>query len=308
MATPRIAMGATLLSLTLVAGSMSFAREPGIGPTTVPGLTLGQANAVPLSPGVRVASRSAYSDSMIIGNDFQPTGLRYQIPSEAFIVTWVPDVKILGAGYKTFVLVPFVSATLVREAPVPAAARGTFTQFGAANPKLQIVDLSWTLGDGFYVNSGFGVFFPLGQWALNAPVTIGAPFWTFEPSAAFSYFKDGWTASLQAIYNTNTINPANQYYSGDQVILNATFMKMFGGVNVGPVGYWLKQVTNDANYGGRTVFGGVTAPPGEQLAIGATVSTQFGNLSVQLMFTQDVYAQNALSGAKGWLNLSYHFH
>jgi hypothetical protein len=43
------------------------------------------------------------------------------------------------------------------------------------------------------------------------------------------------------------------------------------------------------------------------MAIGATISTQFGNLSVQLMFTQDVYAQNSTYGSKGWLSLSYHF-
>jgi hypothetical protein len=96
------------------------------------------------------------------------------------------------------------------------------------------------------------------------------------------------------------------YYSGDQVVLNATFMKMFMGVNVGPVGYWLKQVTGDANYG-TSVLNGQVALPGQQLAIGATASTQFGNLSVQLMFTQDVYAQNGLQGTKGWLSLSYHF-
>jgi hypothetical protein len=99
----------------------------------------------------------------------------------------------------------------------------------------------------------------------------------------------------------------NNYYSGEVLVLNATFMKLIGGFNLGPVGYWLKQVTADANYGGPTVYGGLNAPPSEQLALGATVGTQFGNLSVQLMFTQDVYAQNSTYGSKGWLGLSYHF-
>jgi hypothetical protein len=90
------------------------------------------------------------------------------------------------------------------------------------------------------------------------------------------------------------------------MVLNATFMKSFGGVNFGPVGYWLKQLNNDVNYGTAVLLGG-TALPGEQLAIGGVTSTQFGNLSVSLMFTQDVYARNALQGSKGWLGLSYHF-
>jgi hypothetical protein len=55
------------------------------------------------------------------------------------------------------------------------------------------------------------------------------------------------------------------------------------------------------------VYGGLTAPPGNDVAIGGSISTQFGKLSVQLMFTQDVYAQNSTYGSKGWLGASYYF-
>ena len=303
----RIGTGTVVLSVMLTAASAGSAREPGVGASFVPDITLGQANAVPLSPGARLGSRSTYLDANLLGNDSKPTGLRYQTAAEIVLLTWVPEGRVLGAGYKAFAVVPFASSTLIRDAPVAPAARGTFTQVAMGNPKLQFIDLSWSLGEGFYVSSGFGVYFPSGKWSATSPVNVGSPFWTFEPNAAVSYFKDGWTASLQGVYDTNTTNPTNNYYSGDQVVLNATLMKMFGGVNVGPVGYWLKQVSSDANYGGRTVYGGAASLPGEQLAIGATASTQFGNLSVQLMFTQDVYAQNGLYGSKGWLALSYHF-
>jgi hypothetical protein len=147
--------------------------------------------------------------------------------------------------------------------------------------------------------------FSLGQWEQNALINIGANFWTFEPNAAFSYYKDGWTASLQAVYDTNTINPTNKYYSGDQMFLNATFMKMFWGVNIGPVAYWAKQVTPDFNWGGPTTFGGAVAPPGELFGTGGTMSTQFGPLSVQFMVTQELYAINSVKGTKLWLNFSY---
>ena len=66
-------------------------------------------------------------------------------------------------------------------------------------------------------------------------------------------------------------------------------------------------MTADANYGGPTVYGGLIAPPSDEVTIGASISTQFGNLSVQLMVTQNVYAQNSTYGSKGWLGLSYHF-
>ena len=292
--------------MVLAAGEPAVAREPGVGLAYVPGITLGQANAVPLTPGVRLANRSTYYDALPVGPDGGPTGLRLYTPADIVTLTWVPEWKVLEATYKAFVVAPFASSTLVRGAPVAPAARGTFTQAGAGNPKLQFADLSWTLGEGFYVNAGFGVYFPIGAWSASSPINIGAPFWTFEPSAAVSYFKDGWTASLQAVYDTNTTNSVNGYYSGDQVFLNATLMRNFDGVNVGPVGYWQKQVSNDANYG-TGVLAGQVSPPGQQLAVGGTVTTQFGNLSVQVMVTQDVYAQNSLLGTKGWLTFSYHF-
>ncbi|MBV8193226.1 MAG: transporter [Alphaproteobacteria bacterium] len=294
-----------LLATTACAVSAD-AREPGVGQVVTPGITLGQANAVPLTPGFRLASRTTYNDATALGPDSAPTGLRQYSTAELVLLTWVPDWKVLAADYKIFTVLPFATSTLVRDAPVAKPARGTFFETGMGNPKLQFVDLSWTLGEGFYASAGFGVYFPIGQWSSTSPVNIGAPYWTFEPTAAFSYYKDGWTASMQGFYDTNTINPTTNYYSGDVIVLNATLMKMFGGVNVGPVGYWLKQVTADANYG-TSVLAGQTALPGQQLAVGGTVSTQFGNLSVQLMFTTDVYAPNAFQGSKGWLSLSYHF-
>src|SRR5262249_8796325 len=162
-----------------------------------PGITLGQANAVPLSPGVRLANRTTYIDANLLGNDLKPTGFRYRTAAEIVLLTWVPEGQVLGAGYRAFAVVPFASSTLTRDAPVAPARRGPFPQVGSGNPKLQFIDLSWTLGDGFYVSSGFGVYFPIGQWSATSPVNTGSPFWTFEPNAAVSYFKDGWTASLQ---------------------------------------------------------------------------------------------------------------
>src|SRR5262249_25473282 len=147
----------------------------------------------PLSPGIRVAAFTSYYDAIVVGPDQQAVGLRYLFANETMLGTWVPDLEILGAGYKSFVLVPIIGARLQGEPPAPQAFRGSFQQGGIANPLWQLADLSWTLGGGFYINAGFGLFFPIGQYSFNAPINLGAPFWTFEPSAAITYFKDRWT-------------------------------------------------------------------------------------------------------------------
>src|SRR5262249_36851498 len=149
------AVGVLLLTPSFTAGAL--AREPGVGQVVTPGITLGQANAVPLTPGLRLANRTTYNDATALGNGLAPTGLRQYSTAEIILVTWVPEWKVLDATYKIFAVVPFASSTLVRDAPVARPARGTFSQTGMGNPKLQFVDLSWTLGEGFYASTGFGV-------------------------------------------------------------------------------------------------------------------------------------------------------
>ena len=90
MAAMRLAIAGVCLAPMLVTSSAGFAREPGIGPSIPPGVSLGQANAVPLTPGVRVASRSSYEDANVLDNNSQATGLRNEVANETVLVTWIP--------------------------------------------------------------------------------------------------------------------------------------------------------------------------------------------------------------------------
>lgn len=283
------------------------AREPGIAPLFPPGLTLGVPIAATAPPGFYLTSRSARYDGQVINHLGQYAGRRITALSEALQLTWIPDWRPLGATLRIFVAQPVVYVEENRTAPVPAAMQGWVSRGGFANTKLQPFELAWSLGDGFFASAGFGFYVPDGDWALNAPINIGANFWTFEPDLGFTYFKDGWNASLHVVYNTNTWNQANHYYSGDQLFLNATVTKNIEGFDFGPVAYWQREVGSDVNAGGRTVFGGTTIQPAEQTALGATLGHPFGRFYAQLMYTQDVYARNALMGGKAWLNLSYRF-
>ena len=69
----RLAIAGGCLALTLVIGSMASAREPGVGPSIPPGVTAGQANAVPLTPGFRVASLASYYDACVRGGPRLPS-------------------------------------------------------------------------------------------------------------------------------------------------------------------------------------------------------------------------------------------
>lgn len=281
------------------------AREPGIAPLFPPGQTAGLPIAAPLPSGFYVGSRTALYDASLINDEGQAIGQRLIVASEALQVIWAPGWRMLGADYRMSFLQPFASVSQDRTSPLPPAMRGHSQQLGVANLKFHFLELSWDLGSGLYGAAGLSVYLPTGQWSSISPVNIGANFWTFEPSLAVTYLNDGWNLSLHALFNANTVNPANNYLSGSQVFVNLTATKNVAGFQIGPVAYYQKQVTGDANYGGPTVFRGRTFPGPEQYAVGGSVIHRFEKVSVQFMITQDVFARNTTQGTKVWFNLSY---
>lgn len=298
---------AALAALCLLAMDAA-AREPGIMSVSPPGGSLGVPIAVPAPPGAYIASRTAYYNAAVMNRDGQATGRQYEIESESIQLTWVPEGHVLGgATYKASINVPLIESTQYRSAPLPASMQGTVSAFGMGNPKFQLVDLAWPLGDGFHAATGFAVYAPLGRYGVSDPIDVAANFWTFEPGLAFSYFKDGWNATLQALYHTNTVNPANRYLSGDQIFLNATLTRNIAGFDFGPVSYYQKQVTGDNNGGGRTTYGGITAQPSEQFAMGGSLGHRLGSVYLQLMYTHDISAYNSTRGDKVWFNVTYKF-
>lgn len=287
----------------LVIGAAANAREPGIAPQFPPGQTLGLANAVSPPPGLYVLNRLAWFDAQLRDNDGKAMGQKVTARSEAVQLTWVPGWTLFGASYKTFVNLPFVDQTVKRTSP--AAGRvGTFHSSGMADPKVQPLDLSWSLGDGWYAGAGLGVYLPIGTWSSGAAMNIGQHFWTAETGLSLTYLKDGWNASLHALYDVNAENPTNHYRSGDQAFLNATLTYNLAGWDLGPVAYAQKQVTNDRNEGGRSSFRGTVSQPSEQYAAGLLASHALGPAKVTAFVTHDIDARNTLGGDKFWLNVS----
>lgn len=293
----------TIAVAIILAAASAQAREPGIAPQFPPGQTLGLANAVSPPPGLYVTNRLAWLDAELRGDDGRAVGQHATVRSEAIQLTWVPGVTLLGADYKAFVNLPLVDMTVTRNPGAPGRP-GRYHTSGLADPKVQPLDLSWSLGDGWFVGTGLGVYVPVGTYHVGADINIGQHFWTVEPGLALSYLKDGWNASLHVLYDVNSENQANHYRSGDQVFVNATLTANVAGWDVGPVGYFQKQVTEDSNEGGLATFGGTAAAPAEQVAAGLLASHTLGPAKVTAFVTHDIEARNTLAGDKIWLNVS----
>ncbi|MFD1626850.1 SphA family protein [Azospirillum griseum] len=289
-----------------VAAGVAQAREPGIAPMIPPGLTMGLPIAVNPPPGVYLTNRTAFYSAKLYDNNGHYNGQKADILSNSVQLTWIPGVELLGGTYKAFVMAPYVD--IHQKRTTTAVGRlGSWHTSGFGNPKIQPLDLAWNLGDGFNVSAGVGVYLPIGNWSAGSAINLGGKFWTVEPSVGVTYLKDGWNASLQILYDTNTRNPDNHYRSGDQVFANATVTKTIDEWTIGPVGYYQKQVTADSNTGGRATFGGAIFKEPEQLALGGLVGRQIGPVRFTGMVTSEVMARNTYGGTKFWLNANYKF-
>lgn len=279
------------------------AREPGVAPVMPPGATMGIPVAAPLPDGLYVNILTSYYDVQLKDNSGHFSGLDGTAIDPALQVIWVPGFELFGAKYKAYILQPTLYMTQTRSSPFPPPLRGDASTYTNANIQIQPIDLSWTLAPGLFFNAGFSVFAPTGQWGLNDPINAGANFWTFAPNFALTYLHDGWNYSLQGWYYANTENSVSRYRSGNEIMFDATITKDIGGINVGPVAYYYKQVSQDRNFGAS--YGGSVSGDAEKYAVGGAISARIGDVNVLMMYTHDVYIRNTVGGGKAWLTFSY---
>lgn len=277
----------------------AWAREPGV-PTAIPsGATMGVPIAASPPPGLYFSSRTGLADFNLDDNNGNPMGADVTVKDTAFQFLWVPDLQIWGAQYKALLTIPVLNIDQTLHAPL---GTGSADRLSFGQIEVHPLDLSWQVSPGVFVSTGFSVFAPTGSWSAAKAVNTQGNFWTFAPNIGFSYLRDGWNLSMNAIYFTNTRNTDNDYKSGDEIQLHLTAMKDFDGWSVGPVGYWRKQITEDSNRG--TAFGGTTAGKAEQLALGMGVTHQFGAVQANAILTRDIVHKNALGGNRLWLNFT----
>lgn len=297
---------AGILLSGVVGAAAVQAREPGVPPVMPPGQTMGVPIAAPLPEGFYVNVSMAYYDITVRDGAGKFQGTTATVIDPALQLTWVPGWEFLGAKFKMFMVQPIVYQDQQVTYPMPVAQHGNEAKLANGNLQVHPLDLTWTVGPGLFLNAGFSVFAPTGQWGSSEFINIGGNFWTFSPSVALTYLNGGWNFSLQALYFTNTKNTELDYKSGDEFMLSATVTKDIGaGLNVGPVAYYYKQVTSDVNNG--TAWGGTIQGNGEKFAIGGAINTQIEKFNVLLMYTYDAYVQDAPGGGKAWVAVSYKF-
>lgn len=251
-----------------------------------PGITIGGSAGDP-PPGIYMFNQVFTYQANLTGPGnalLNPTGTKTgaQAAAEATGLLFVPGWSFLGATYSAVLVQPFVMASVGSPANLQMS--------GMHNTYIVPAELSWKLGDsGFFVKTGLGMYVPDGtKTGANGLGNIGNPWWTFEPEFIVSYLKDGWNLTAFLYEEINTKNSITGYRSGDVLHTEFTAAKTIGNWTVGPVAYYVGQVSNDTSsafYGGA-----INVNRYNVWAVGGLVGYNFGPASLNVWAFDEVSA------------------
>lgn len=261
-----------------------------VGSLQKPGITLGGATAAAPPPGIYMFEQFFTYQAQLVGPgapniNGKATSVHAASAGSGFV--FVPGWNFLGATYNAVVVVPFTMADVGSPLNINPA--------GMHNTYIVPVELSWKLGDsGLFVKTGLGMYVPDGTTSgLNGLASVGNPWWTFQPELVVSYLKDGWNLSANLFYEMNTKNTITQYRSGDVFHAELTATKRFDNWTVGPVGYYVGQLTDDrssAFYGNA-----INANRYDVWAAGLLVGYDFGPVALYV-WALDEFSARASGG------------
>jgi hypothetical protein len=305
--------------LAAFAFSPANAYEGGVQWQSKPGVFIGASAGVP-PPGIYMFDQVFTYQSNIEGPLKQnllggaKNGVQAAVDVQGFL--FVPGWTFLGATYDAVLVQPFGMVSVGQ--PLSALPVGQVDMFsGVHNTYIVPVELSWKLGtSGFVFKTGLGIYAPTGTiqgatggcLSCNGFANFGNKYWTFQPEAIFSYLGNGWNLSAALYGEFNTANQQDNYTQGDVFHADFTATKTFGKWTLGPVAYYVAQVSDDkcpigvcTNLHPGGILGNTQRY--QIFAVGGLVEYNFGPASLSVWATQEVYshASGALlaSGADG---------
>jgi hypothetical protein len=294
-------------ALLAAAGVAAFAFSPANAYEsgswqTKPGSFIGASAGMP-PPGIYMFNQVFTYQSNLSGPGVQNALHGARVGVQAFVdvqgFIFVPGWTFLGATYDALIVQPFVADSIGQ--PINAQASGVFNTYFVP------VELTWKFGtSGFVTKAGLAFYAPTGT--IQGPTGLnnqGRAFWTFQPEFAISYLGNGWNLTAFLYEEFNTANSRDNYTTGDIFHADFTATKTFGKWTIGPVGYYVAQVTDD-----KCPLGVCRAfnPAGTLLntqrfqlfALGGLVEYNFGAASFSVWATQEIFSK--ASGAINPLN------
>ena len=303
------------------AASSAFAMELGTFENRLYGATVGLPLAAAPPPGVYAGLQTGYLGFPSVGSGGHSAGT-WCIPSggggcaalpaltQAVPLTWVPGWSFWGGTYSASVVQAFYNFETCGNGSgsctgTPATGVVTGGGFVYTNTFFAPIDVSWNLGGGWFMGTGFHFTAPTGSREAGTP---NPDYWTFEPALSFAYLGGPWVAAANFFYEINTrsqgvcCSQVASITDGNLLIGDLTLLYKIGKWSFGPVGAFEVQTTADTGCAGLTF-----APTGSPLCgrrtnaqVGALVGYDFGPVDIQAFAMGVVEGQDTPQTTGGW--------
>lgn len=221
---------------------------------------------------------------------------------QAVKMVWLSDWKILGANWGMDTIVPFGYKNITGDL-------GTAGQFNLGDVYFSPLLFSWHL-DHFDFSAAYGIWAPSGNFDASTPLRMldspGDGYWSHMITLGGVWYPDAkklWALSLLNRYEISTeqdqtdITPGNMYSL--EWGLSRTVMQ---GVDVGLVGYYQQETTEDSGPHAATVLSHV-------VAVGPEVSVLWEKIGLitSLRYEYEVNAEDRPQGHTVVLTLTKRF-
>jgi hypothetical protein len=343
----RAAVFGAIAGSALFAGlGQALASEPANLGNFLAGNTMGAPIAAAPPPGLWFASTVFYIP-MASGNGNADCGPgckeRYNAVGATVNLTWGTGLKFLGAdwyptiqsgGYQaTATTTPYPPGGGVLQSPI----YNNVFDHEITNIYVNPLNFSWNLGRGLYVAAGLGFVAPTGSTYAGSLVP---DYWTVRPHAAVSYLGEGWNLTVSALYDINTASagrtglyqviarnpatapavaalfggptsPGRGYTSGNYLYVDWTATKKFNSWEVGPVGFFKFQTTDDSPGGINPVTGSAwtctqltiaklpTCGKDVNIGAGLLIGYNFGPVDVKFIYANAFYSRDTVGSNTG---------
>ena len=121
---------------------------------------------------------------------------------------------------------------------------------------------AYPIAEGLAVQAGFGVVAPIGSFEPQDPLkqslSAGTGIWDLSPSVAATYttapiLAEGTEFSAKLFWNNYFTNRKTDYRTGDVLNVDFAVTEHIGPLQIGPTGFYAKQVEDDTMGGRRSI-------------------------------------------------------
>ena len=346
-------IGAVVLTATAGSGS---ATEPGNIGNLLAGATMGAPIAAAPPEGVFFNNTFFYAP-VLAGDGNAGCGVgcksRYTGGVDSATVSWGSGMTFLGGVWFPTINIVGDELTETNTPYPPAGGIGASPVYGNVlveeirNLYVNPINFSWRIGGiPLFVNAGLGFVAPVGT---NYPGSTVPDYWTVRPHWAVSYLGQGWNLTANFTYDINTAsqgktglyqiialnpatpvpvstlltgpaNPGNGYTTGNYLYIDWTATKKFDKWEIGPVGFFKFQTTDDTPGGINPATGSawtcsqLTAAKlptcGKDVNVGAglLVGYNFGPVDMKFIYTNAFYSKDTVgsnTGSSFWIKTSF---